>query len=53
MMVDVKELVREYYNMGFGVQEVVAVLNISFNSNYTWDQVADMYMEIECEEEGK
>lgn len=20
---------------------------------FTWDQVADMYMEIECEEEGK
>lgn len=53
MAIETKELVREYYAMGFSVQEALAVLNIGFNNSFTWDQVADLYMQIECEEEGK
>jgi hypothetical protein len=52
MMVDYKKFVEEYYNMGFSVQDCVAVININ-GGDITWNQVADMYMKIECEEEGK
>jgi hypothetical protein len=48
-----KELVREYWAMGFSVNDSLAVLNIQFDGKFTWDQVADLYMQIECEEEGK
>jgi hypothetical protein len=53
MAFQTKELVREYWAMGFSVQDTVAVLNIHFSRGFTWDEVADMYMQIECEEEGK
>jgi hypothetical protein len=34
------------------VEECLNVLNTEIGG-FTWWQVADMYMEIECEEEGK
>jgi len=53
-MVDLKKLVREYWARDFSVQETLTVLNLTFlDDDFTWDQVADMYMQIECEEEGK
>jgi hypothetical protein len=53
MAIQTKEFVREYWAMGFSVQDTVAVLNLIDSYDYTWDQVADLYMQLECEEEGK
>jgi hypothetical protein len=54
MAFETKELVREYWAMGFSVQEALAVLNIGLmDGGFTWDQVADMYMQLEREEWGE
>jgi hypothetical protein len=53
MAFQTKELVREYWAMGFSVQDTMAVLNIHFSRKFTWDEVYDLYMQIEREEEGK
>jgi hypothetical protein len=53
MAVETKELVREYWAMGFSVKDSLAVLQIAHNRNFTWDQVYDMYEQLEKEEKHK
>lgn len=54
MAFETKEIVREYWAMGFSVQEALAVLNISLmDGGFTWDQVTDMYMQLQREEEAE
>jgi hypothetical protein len=52
MNTNYKEIVYNCYDYGMTVQECLNVLNTEFGG-FTCSQVADMYMEIECEEEGK
>jgi hypothetical protein len=52
MNTNYKEIVYNCYDYGMSVEECLNVLNAEIG-DFTWNDVADMYMEIECEEEGK
>jgi hypothetical protein len=53
MAFQTKDLVREYWAMGFSVQDTMAVLNIHFSRKFTLDVVMDLYMQLERENRGE